>query len=112
MKTPDAPDDLNKLRELSPSEVEDLFLLIPIIDKGRITVEHPITGVLIVSRSGTLFLTREPDYQAGDEAAIPLKGVTPESSGQFLGSLVKIAGTFDKSTGITVEKIAASEGTF
>ena len=112
MKTPDGSDDLNKPRELGPSEVENLFLISPIIDRARITVAHPIGGMLIQDRSGALYLTRELDYQARDEAAIPLKGVAPESSAGLLGSPVKIAGTFDKSTGITVEMIAASEGTF
>lgn len=111
MNPPDASDDLNKLRELGPYETGNLFRIIPDIDRARITVANPIVGLLGTDRTGALYLAPEPDYQGHGMESIGLKGITLDSiAGRgLLGRVVKIAGTYDVSTGITVEEIAACE---
>ena len=98
--------DRDDFRVLGKFEVSDLFRIENNLDRVRVPLEHPIIGELWSDKTGAVYLAPEEDYQGGADTSVPIVGLPEDKKYRFLGRTVKIAGTFVRGIGLTVEWIA------
>ncbi len=100
-------DGEQRLRELKLIELLDVFFPGAIQGRVKITKSTPLMGELTRDPWNNTFLAPEEDYRGGSPmGSIRIYNLPGKAFPRFFGKIVKVAGVYEESKGLSVEAIA------
>jgi len=92
-------------RVLTAIEVLDAFVEGRVTERVRISHDQPLTGEVGHESTGRTFLSPEEDERGEGMGAVRVYGLTEDRALELSGRLVRVAGLYDPSHGLTLESV-------